>query len=134
MKHSNKAVWSGKKVFLNNELLENFWLYPNMKTLPNYMTQTRGKWNSLYWVQRTFERYENAMLFCVFIFTFLFWTKVFKEDFDENNFLHCYDDFLEGAILKVTWSHISSKFFLNNYDANWQWYLKDTLQLKILRK
>ena len=74
------------------------------------------------------------MVFCVFIFIFLFWTKVCKEDLDENNFRHCCDDFLEGAILKVTWSHISSKFFLNNYDANWQWYLKDTLQLKILRK
>ena len=32
-----------------------------------------------------------------------------------------------------TWSQLCSKFFLNNYEAPWQWHLKDTLQLKILR-
>ena len=40
---------------------------------------------------------------------------------------------VESAILKATWSHLCSKFFLSNNEAHWQRHLKDILWLKILR-
>ena len=69
-------------------------------------------------------------------FHFYFFVKKYckKENFDENNFHQCYRNFFGSPVLKVTWSELCSKFFLNNYEAHyWQRHLRDTLQLKILR-
>ena len=51
------------------------------------------------------------MAFCVFIFFFLFRTNGKKEDLDENDFRHGYDDNFESVILKVTW-----------YQQEYWWY------------
>ena len=42
------------------------------------------------------------MVLCVFIFIFLFRTNGKKEQLDENDFRHGYDDNFERVILKVT--------------------------------
>ena len=41
---------------------------------------------------------------------------------------HGCGNYFRSDILKVTWWHLCSKFFLNNYKAHWQQHLKDTLQ------
>ena len=43
------------------------------------------------------------MVFCVFIFIFLFRTNGKKEHLDEYDFRHGYDDNFESVILKVSW-------------------------------
>ena len=43
------------------------------------------------------------MVFCVFIFYFLFRSNGKKEHLDENNFHHGYDNYFKSAVLKVTW-------------------------------
>ena len=73
------------------------------------------------------------MVFCVFIFYFLFRSNGKKEHLDESNFRHGYDNFFKSAVLKVTWFQLCSTTFLDNYEAHWQRHLKDILQLKILR-
>ena len=45
---------------------------------------------------------------------------------------HGCGNYFRSDILKVTWWHLCSKFFLNNYKAHWQQHLKDTLQSKFL--
>ena len=77
--------------------------------------------------------YEGAVVFRVFIFIFLFRTNGKKEHLDENNFLHYYGNFFEGAIGKVALSQPCFNFFLNNYDAHSQRHLKNTLQSKTLQ-
>ena len=55
------------------------------------MSQTRGKWNSLVFsrAELTFKGYEDAMIFCVFIFIFCLEPTV-REQLDENDFRHYY--------------------------------------------
>ena len=72
------------------------------------------------------------MVFYVFIFNFLFRGNSKKEHLDENDFRHCYGNYFKSFTLKATWYQLCSKFFLTNYKAHWQWYLKDILQLNIL--
>ena len=67
------------------------------------MTQTKEKWISLFWAELTFEWYEAAMAFRVFIFIFLFRTNGKTEHLDENNFCHCYGNFFESAAWKVSY-------------------------------
>ena len=52
---------------------------------------------------------------------------------DESGFRHCYGNFFESAILKVTWSQLYSNFFLNNCEVHGQQYFKDRLNMNILR-
>ena len=73
------------------------------------------------------------MVFCVFIFYFLFRSNGKKKHLDENNFRHSYDNYFKSAVLKVSQFQLHSTFFLSNYEAHWQRHLKDILQLKILR-
>ena len=56
----------------------------------------------------------------MYIFIFLFRTSIRKRYLDESDFRHCYGNFFESAILKVTWSQQYSKFFLNNCEVHWQ--------------
>ena len=42
------------------------------------------------------------MVFCVFIFYFLFRSNGNKEHLDENNFRHSYGNYFKIAVLKVT--------------------------------
>ena len=56
----------------------------------------------MFGVGLTFQWHEDAMVFHVFIFIFLFRTNVRKGYLDESNFQHCYGIFLESDILKVT--------------------------------
>ena len=91
----------------------------------------------LFWVEETFEWYEGAMVFRVFIFYlfiyFLFRNNGNREQLDENDFRRCYGIFFRKYHSESTWSQLYSKFFLNSYEAPWQLHLKDTLQMKILR-
>ena len=64
----------------------------------------------------------------------MFRTNGKNEHLDEKNFHYNYRNFFDSAVLRVTWSQLCSKFFLNNYEAHWQWHLIHALQLKILRK
>ena len=52
--------------------------------------------------EQSFEWYEGALVFRIFIFIFLFRTKGKKVHLDENDFRHGYDNYFESAILKVT--------------------------------
>ena len=51
-------------------------------------------------VDQTFEWYEDAMVFCVFIFIFLFRNNCKKGQLEKNNFHHCSCKFFESLILK----------------------------------
>ena len=46
------------------------------------------------------------MVFCVFIFIFLFRSHVRKGYLDESDFRHCYGDFSESAIPEATGSQL----------------------------
>ena len=99
------------------------------------MTQSREKWNYLVlrradiWMVRSWCHDIR-----IFIFIFLSRPNCKKEHLDENYLHHGYGNYFESAILKVTWHQLCSKFFLNINEAHWQWHLKDTLQLKIIRQ
>ena len=107
------------------ELSEKFLSLPRHgDIILNSMTQTREKWDS-----HVLSRPDFCMVWichgipCVH-FYFLFRTNVRKRYLDESDFHHCYGNFLESVILKVTWSHLCSKFLLNNYEAHWQEYFE----------
>ena len=72
------------------------------------------------------------MVFCVFIFIFMFRNNVIREQLGQNNFRCCCFFFSRKYHSESTWSQRCSKFSINNYEAPWQRHLKDTLQLKIL--
>ena len=58
------------------------------------MTQTREKWDCLFGVELTLEwRYEDAIVFRVFIFIFLFKTTGKKKHLDEDDFCPFYGNF-----------------------------------------
>ena len=60
-------------------------------------------------------------VYSVCLLLFLFRTKGKKGHLeDENDFRHCYGNFFESGILKVTWSQLGSKPPLTNYKAHWQ--------------
>ena len=56
----------------------------------------------MFQVELNFEWYEDTMVFRVFIFIFMFRTNGKKVYLDEKNFRHCFVNFFESAILKVT--------------------------------
>ena len=66
-----------------------------------------------------------------FIFIFMFRNNTIREQLGQNNFRHSYG-FFRKYYSESIWSRRCSKFSINSYEAPWQWYLKDTLQLKIL--
>ena len=79
------------------------------------------------WVELTFEWNEDAMVFHVLHFSlFVSNQTAKKENVDDNNFLYCYGNFFETAVLKVNWSQLRLKFFLNNYEEHWQQNLEVT--------
>ena len=91
----------------------------------------------LFWVEETFEWYEGAMVFRVFIF-YLFIFFCLETTVIENNWMRTTSVavmvfFFRKYHSESTWSQLYSKFFLNSYEAPWQLHLKDTLQMKILR-
>ena len=91
------------------------------------MTQIREKWDSMFLSGADFYIVGKCHDIPCF-------NNCKREHFDEKDFRHSNGNYFRSAPLKVTWFQFSSKFFLNNYDAHWKWHLKDTLQLKILRK
>ena len=75
-----------------------------------------------FWVELTYEWYEDAIVFRFYrtpYFVFLFRTNGKKEHLDQSNFHRKYGNCSESAILKVTWYQLCLKFFLNNYEAHW---------------
>ena len=82
-----------------------------------------------------FEWYEDALIFRVFIFTFLFRTNGKKKHLDKTDFRHCYGDFFEAATRdhKNTWSQLYVQGFFSsstrNIDNN---FFKDNTKWKIL--
>ena len=93
------------------------------------MDETKERWDFLFLVELTFERYEG-----VTVFLFHFRTNGKKEHSDEKIFCHCHGNFLERTVLKVIWSQLRWKFFLKNYKVHWQQHLRDIIELNILRK
>ena len=65
----------------------------------------------MFWLDLTFESYEDAMVFRVLIF--LFRTNAKKGCLNEYVFRHCFSNFFESAILKVTWWQPCLVFLLN---------------------
>ena len=71
---------------------------------------------------------------------FLFRNNGMTEILNKNNFRHCYGNFFNSAVLKVTWSQLYSKFFLNRYiDHNiwetlnsWRFYENGSADMLIL--
>ena len=62
------------------------------------------------WVELTFQGYEDAMIFCVFIFIFCLEPTV-REQLDENDFRHYYGIFFDYTILKLLdRSYVQSSF------------------------
>ena len=88
------------------------------------LPQQKNNGTPIFWVDLTFEWYEDAMVFYVFIFIFLLRTNIKKRYLNESDFYHCYRNLFETAIPKVTWSQLCSKFFLNNYETHWQQHFK----------
>ena len=67
---------------------------------------TNGKKNGtpLFWIEVTFEWFEFAMVFCVFIFIFMFRSNVIREQLGQNNFRRCYGFFSRKYHFESTWS------------------------------
>ena len=65
------------------------------------MNQTREKWNSLFWVEVTFEWYEGAMVLGVFIFIFCLETTVRENNWMRTNSVAVIVIFCESVIPKV---------------------------------
>ena len=65
----------------------------------------------------------------ILVFYFLFRTNVKKRYLDESDFHHCYGNFFEIAILKVTWSQFYSKFYLCNCEAHWKHHFEKPLKI-----
>ena len=53
-------------------------------------------------VDSTFKLYDDAMVFCEFIFIVLFRTDGSKGHLSANEFRHCYADYFVSAIMYVT--------------------------------
>ena len=60
------------------------------------------------------------MVFGVFLVIVLLKTNVRKEYEDKSVFCHCYGNFVESAIRKVTWPQLCQKFVLKNSEAHWK--------------
>ena len=68
-----------------------------------------------------FKRYEDTMIFWVFIFIFC-WEPTVREQLNKNDFCHYYGNFFESTVLKLldhSYVHIHS-----NYEALWQQHWK----------
>ena len=92
----------------------------------NCMIQTSEKWGCCWIVWR-------CHVFRVFIFIVLFRINIRKGYLDESVFRHCYGNFFESVILKVTWSQLCLKFLLKNCEAHSKQHFEEILQWKILR-
>ena len=91
------------------------------------MVQTREKWDALNLSRVTFEWYESAMVFRIFVFIFCLETMV-REQMHENDFHHYYGNFFESIILKRPHhSHVQSSFaaiiwkFDNIWKTSYRW-------------
>ena len=62
------------------------------------MSQTRENGTSLFWVEVTFEWYEGAIVFLVFIFIFFFRSNGIRDQLDENNFVAVMVIFFKSVI------------------------------------
>ena len=96
----------------------------NFTISKSLITQTREKCYSYVLSRPDFLMVwtSNGILFVHFYF-FLFRNNVIKGYLDESGFRHCYGNFYESAIPKVTWS-ATSKFLLHNHEAHWQEHFK----------
>ena len=72
------------------------------------MTQTQKKWES--------HALSRLNFWLIWRCHGILWVHFYVE----NDFRHCYVNFFESAILKVTWSRLSSKFIINSCKAHWQ--------------
>ena len=79
------------------------------------MTQTREKWDChvlsrpdfwMVWRCHSILFFYFYLFIYLFIFVCLFRSSVKKGYLDESNFHHCCGNFLEKAILKVTWPQL----------------------------
>ena len=84
----------------------------NFTISKSLITQTREKCYSYVLSRPDFLMVwtSNGILFVHFYF-FLFRSNVIKGYLDESDFRHCYGNFYESAIPKVTWSQLRQSFF-----------------------
>ena len=112
------------------KLSEKLWVNP---TLHEPKKKKGDSLVFLFWVEVTFEWYEGAMVFRVFIIVFYLETKVRENNCMGTTPVAVMVIFFRGCHFESTWSQLCSKFFVNNYEAPWQRHLKHNLYLKILR-
>ena len=70
-------------------------------------------------VDSTFKLYDDAMVFCEFIFIVLFRTDGSKGHLSANKFCHSYADCFVSAIMYITWSGSCLKFVISSCEAYW---------------
>ena len=68
-----------------------------------------------------------------FHFYFLFRNNGIREQLDKNDFCRCCGNFFSKVSFRKYLITAMFKVLFNNYETRWQWHLRDTLQLKILR-
>ena len=69
----------------------------------------------LSFVDLIFEWYEDAVVFRVLIFNFLYRNNGNKEHLDENNCRHCYGNFSKVPFRKLL---DNGKFIINSYEPH----------------
>ena len=86
-----------------------------------HVPNKKETWLPLFWADLTFEWFVKMSWYSAcLLLSFFFRTNGKKGHLDENGFRHCYGNFFEKGILKVTWSALCSKSFLNSYEAHWK--------------
>ena len=86
----------------------------NIKVSP--CSKQKGNVTPLFWVDLKMPWYYSVCSLLLFLFR----TNGKGGQLDENDLRHCYGNFSEGDIFKVTWSQLCLKFLLNNYEAHWK--------------
>ena len=101
-------------------IVKGFYTYSSMEITKLHDRLKKKKWNSHVWNDLTFEWYEDALIFRVFIFTFLFRTNGKKKHLDKTDFRHCYGDFFEAATRdhKNRWSQLYVQGFFSSGTRN----------------
>ena len=112
--------WTSTTFFRSELTVENLASPKHGKIIPKVHVPKRNV-TSLFWVDLSFEWYEDVTVFRVFIvIIFYLESTVRKDNWMRTAFVTVMVIFFESGILKVTWSQLCSKSILNKYEAHWQ--------------
>ena len=114
------------------KLSEKIQLYQTWKYNTKLQSQQEKNGTPLFWVELTFKGCEDAMIFCVLIFIFLFRTNG-KRTAAWERLRHYYSIFFESTILKLLdYSYVQISFAtIKRHFGNGIWDY--ALQMKILQ-